>query len=325
MGTDGCAALGESCANNLDCCSNRCTDMLCAAGDGGCGQGGAICDGDFACCSGSCLNGFCEGAGPTCHATGDACTSDPECCSGRCESMRCARLPLCRASGEPCTFSSQCCSGDCGSGGYCRPIRWCKVAFEPCGTATDCCSGRWRLIDGFRSCEPLGGCSSSGPVLNQKGDVSLWGELCESNGDCCSNLCTPDTGNVRRCQKGGNPTCGPADQVKLPLGERCNTDCECLSNLCVEPRAADGSGAFPKRCVSPTFPTCRSDGDVCGDPGECCEPACVRWPDGVFRCAFPPATPEGCFAAGESCTRGADCCSPLTCGPFGSQLICQPP
>jgi hypothetical protein len=208
----------------------------------------------------------------------------------------------------------------------------------------ECCSGRCTDdANGFLRCLPIGGCRPSGPVLTSQGPSNIYGEVCGANCDCCSNVCEADENGVKRCKKLGDPTCGPSGQVMLDNGEICETDCQCKSGLCSEPRPPDSGGQFPKRCLDVVAgaDSCKSSGDTCVDPGQCCEGPCLPVSNACgFSCGAGGAPGTGgaggmagtggtggtgglCVDLGGACTTATDCCTGYTCIPDGNAgLVC---
>ncbi len=84
-------------------------------------------------------------------------------------------------------------------------------------------------------------------------------------------------------------------------------------------------------CADEGCTDCLGDGELCGDPGECCGDLCVLWPDDQYHCGLPPSDPSEpdagpsdpvCIGEGDTCTTQADCCQGLTCIPNGADLVC---
>jgi hypothetical protein len=170
-------------------------------------------------------------------------------------------------------------------------------------------------MDGFKRCEPIGGCRPSGPVETPLNVLNEFGEICTDDDQCCSGLCGVDQDGRNRCEKLGDPQCDLPSPVCLPQGELCETDCECCGGMrCDRPRPDDALGPFPKRCIGTG--SCLPDGELCGDPGECCNGLCTPDPNGDYRCG------AACVPSAGTCTTNADCCDGLTCLPVGAALIC---
>lgn len=103
--TGTCAADGQSCNTNNECCSGNCAGGTCA-----CQVTGGACAISADCCSTICQASVC------CNGTGTACTSNAQCCTGICSNSTCV---TCIANGDPSPSASACCSGRRGSNGKC--------------------------------------------------------------------------------------------------------------------------------------------------------------------------------------------------------------
>jgi len=211
--------------------------------------------------------------------------------------------------------------------GYCQALQYCRPTFEDCEFDFECCSGKCKEnLLGQKTCEPIGGCKTSGPTLTSQGAINTWGDLCSAGAegcDCCSGVCSADPDGVLRCEKVGNPECGEEGFVCQPDGELCDTDCQCCSGTCDEARPPDQFGPFPKRCIGEGEGGGSGSGEPgecapldapCSDPADCCSELCV--PDNTdgecgFRCA------DECVPVSGACTTSADCCGEIECLPDG--------
>ena len=146
-------AIGDSCKNPTECCSQNCVDGYCEKGvcplknvtfDNGescfgsdscksqmcvgcplklrCGTGiGDHCENNTDCCTQNCVNATCQKADEVCPYTpgnGGSCFSSNDCKSNKCSS--CPVELLCgTAIGEVCENDNECCTQSC-EGGYCQ-------------------------------------------------------------------------------------------------------------------------------------------------------------------------------------------------------------
>lgn len=147
-----CAALGDPCETELECCGGTCSNGTCVASSGqqclsdgadctnnptgccnycddssnqahpvctNCKVAGATCSDDAECCGTlSCTNGVCSSSlNPICDANGATCTNGvvASCCSKNCVNSVCR----CRPDGESCNViygGTYCCGGLCVNG-----------------------------------------------------------------------------------------------------------------------------------------------------------------------------------------------------------------
>lgn len=342
-----CASQTEGCTRSSDCCSAECDAGSCSASSGGCRAANQRCESNFNCCSNNCSNSLCVGDGLPCLAAGELSSSNSRCCSTELDpNGRCRPLRICRPSGEPCAQGAQCCTLSC-SAGHCQSLLYCRATFEPCATDAECCSGQCeRAAGGFKICQPIGGCRTSGPVLATDSRLNVFGEICQTAQDCCSGSCELDPNGIRRCRKRGDPRSSATNPVCLGEGDLCDSDPECCQPTsgpvvtCVRPPDSPGFIGFPKRCLGGG--PCRADGISCVDASQCCAGMCAPHPDG-FRCGAPPidagvsdaGTDAGvdagtadagpvCVGYNGRCSSGRDCCSSLQCLPDGAGgLVCS--
>jgi hypothetical protein len=218
----GCHQLGESCSGNGDCCS------------------GTLCDTSAKVCIKPIV----------CGNLGDPCTSPSECCGLTCTASKCG---ACTFDFLACTQDAECCSGQCVNNA-CKPLATaCRTSGNPCtvvdgGTGTDagsgnCCSGLCK--DGI--------CSLQASYCTQVGDV------CFSNADCCTGLCSKSSATALT---------GICGDLKLSVsctidGLKCNGCGDCCSRLC----APYGSSGV--RICQPAS-GCHVYGDLCRKNSDCC-------------------------------------------------------
>ena len=140
---------GDSCTGDAQCCSGHC------GADGLCGllAVGQSCANGLQCQSAGCYtngNPVNSTSGPTgtcCnHTTGSSCNpahGDADCCVGVCKSgagglFKCEAAG-CSLFGTGCQTNSDCCSGTCGTNN--ATVCACSPTNFPCSTTDDCCQG----------------------------------------------------------------------------------------------------------------------------------------------------------------------------------------
>lgn len=104
--TGTCAADGQSCNTNNECCSGNCSGGTCQ-----CQVTGGPCVISADCCSTICQASVC------CNGTGTACTTNAQCCTGICSNYTCV---TCIAKGDPSPSDALCCSGERTGAGKCK-------------------------------------------------------------------------------------------------------------------------------------------------------------------------------------------------------------
>jgi hypothetical protein len=130
----GLLAVGQSCANGLQCQSAGCYTAGTAVNSTS-GSTGTCCNhttgsscnpahGDADCCVGVCKSGAgglfkCEAAG--CSLFGVGCQTNGECCSGTCGTNN-ATVCACSPDGFPCATLDDCCQSSTCSGGVCQAV-----------------------------------------------------------------------------------------------------------------------------------------------------------------------------------------------------------
>jgi hypothetical protein len=137
-----------------------------------------------------------------------------------------------------------------------------------------------------------GGDGGSGPPDTGCGRFQ---EICESDEQCCSNVCDMAT-----------LTCASPVGTCRVAGESCQGSTDCCTLRC------EGGMCSDEICIS--------DGQACADNAECCGGSCVD-----TTCV---ALNPDCLTAGNDCTAGGDCCSQL-CGDdakctLGASFCIQP-
>ncbi|MFL5319285.1 MAG: hypothetical protein ACJ790_06475 [Myxococcaceae bacterium] len=235
--------LGQSCIENDECESNRCTDGFCRSDPAGpnqscnrpadCASGlvcepvadlylceqsacpavGRLCQGDFACTGGTgcgaplkCDHGVCAVA--SC-AAGTACASNAECCTGfACQADGgCAEADAgSLPAGFHCSSAAECESGECGNNGMCRATAG-SCNHIGAGCANNCCSGLE--------------CSSTDSVCCL-GNA----RTCVSDDECCSHQCLDGVcAQKQACRQRGLPCADSTDC--------CTGKCDAQSKQCV--------------------------------------------------------------------------------------------
>jgi hypothetical protein len=237
-------ADGKSCARNIDCANQVCSDGTC----------GTPCFGTQARCGGACVD--ITGDPLNCGGCGHACTAGQACASGSCRDICLGGSRFCAAScvdvatnpqhcggcNQPCAFPQLCVGGVCGvpcplghmlCGGACvdpgSDAANCGGCNQPCTPGTGCVNG---------ICRP--GC-----------DAPL--ELCDNNTVCadtandplhcggCMGQCPPPQNAPRTCVGGqcvlgqcnpgfGDCNANPADGCEADLG--LPTSCGSCGRLC---------------------------------------------------------------------------------------------
>jgi hypothetical protein len=147
------------------------------------------------------------------------------------------------------------------------------------------------------------GAGSGGTQSQGCGDLSEYGEPCESTADCCTGLCDEALGVCASTLSGGSEACGDE-------GDACSNGTQCCTYNC-----QDGE------CSADA---CVGDTQACDVDGECCSGICTA--DGT--CAdlnnlegvpLPPEAKTGstdstCLTSGNGCADSGDCCSGLCDG-----------
>ncbi|NYZ76604.1 hypothetical protein H0N98_05145 [Candidatus Micrarchaeota archaeon] len=236
------------------------------------------------------------------------CCSGYACIGGYCNNIseKCAAMgqfcgygPVILAHPDNLTYYGECCNGEC-TNGYCKPL--CKTSGS-CNQNSECCSG-FECING--TCAKP--CKLSGS--------------CASNSDCCAgSFC------------GGNSTCIPEPQPRVPICVEHRGSCTNTSQCCAGLECMGGA------C---TNTTCKW-GTACNSTAECCTGLYCTQAGicGVERCAElnnSCNTTEDC-CLGNKCENGTcvartcaslnescislSCCSGLTCMNFKCSLPCK--
>src|SRR5262249_13233084 len=95
------------------------------------------------------------------------------------------------------------------------------------------------------------------------------------------------------------------------LGRACSGTWKCGSSNC--------QSGFCSKAFS-----CQAVGDVCRSDDECCDHSCSATAGGVGRCLDTSGGGgSNCVQAGEPCTGGSRCCSPVGSGPGSGVTVCQ--
>jgi hypothetical protein len=184
-----CGAIGATCGDRSECCSNYCTGGVCA-----CNSAGYACSANADCCGALTCEGLvCVGdagvvapveAGPLCAPTGSACQTNSSCCTDACMTSD-AGSACCLSRGGPfgtqdlpCTSDDDCCSGSCWGDGVNTSACLLGTVGGPCVYNADCGSN----ICSDNRCQ----CAPSGPNTQ-----------CFLTGDCCADNCLfPSNGNL---------------------------------------------------------------------------------------------------------------------------------
>jgi hypothetical protein len=244
-----------------------------------------------------------------CTQGGVACADGTECCSGHCangngapDSGVCGNpLPgstnsTCTPTGATCSTPAECCAGACEADGTgstrCTTANACMVDSQGCQTARDCCS-----------------LNCSGATCGTFSVASLCktiGQGCAGDdAACCSGYCAANN----TCQKAsGAASCGVAGEVCTSAG----ASSSCCSKLCVD---LDPGAGTTLRCSASG--ACRSEGESCRDPDECCSFTCTSG-----FCGKPPVGGQ-CLVVGSACTTRSDCCSGLCAADATGFKACQ--
>lgn len=306
----GCATLGEVCTTegtDPNCCSRYCVNF---SGDGGtdlrcarsstCAARGEICAMNSDCCSGVCLNGLCPTQAQLGQKrfVGEPCSADADCASYACASVDpggpkvCQFLGGCRPAEEVCTEDWQCCGylelsanrDMCGTAqpvpGVCAAVPGVpglsrcqlqptdKEVGEICESdgnpVHNCCGGADACkptITGVSRClygggfTPDGGCTTNG-------------EECSIADQCCSKICAPGTlsdGGVGLLCSG----CVATNGACTTSNDCC--DKSCLGGVCQPPTTDAG-------------PVCQPLGSTCAFNTDCCSLSCSVNDGGAGTC-----------------------------------------
>lgn len=261
---------GRDCTSNADCGSNgfcvgvRGGSNQCvradSAGNISCDVGASTgCSSDSDCDAGERCNrstGECEMASTTGGGIGDECGDDSECNSGTCFRGTCS---------QTCNWVD---TGSCPSGFYCNgdATGTCGDGLCVAGTAgrgalgTACsgdtdCTSLYCADDVCASpCTPGGatGCPAGFACQGSEGGCGACkqaggaGDICETGGDCLSEICAVPTGESGFCTEncttdsdcptsftceasGSNRICTP---TLAGLGADCGSNDDCLSGIC---------------------------------------------------------------------------------------------
>ena len=334
-----CAAVGEACRRNGECCSHWCWQGICQ-----CTGSGANCAGQD------------SGEVTICYLTGnrfrphvvmsvsplaaarlkgrsgyvvcdegeqldtETCACEPDLggeepgpsCSpvgGTCQDngdccgdgSPCENgICQCATSGSGCDTTNDCCSGICDSG-LCQ----CVGPGMACTNDRNCCGGS--CADGTCSCLGAGAdCGGDGQCCSGAcdGGACLCGAptaVCQVDADCCEGECI-------------NGRCG-CTTGNCPAGMTCYEGACCTLQCADRTCGDDGCGGWCSGVCCPIGAACRADGDCCGgtcqDNGTC---ACGEIGD---QCSVASDCCsnhcEGgacaCIEAGSTCVNDTDCCS----------------
>ena len=222
---------------------------------------GDSCTADGECCTGSCDPGakLCSQSTGICRAAGSACTIPQDCCTFVCNAGMCGSTQ-CISDNQACTTNAECCGGTCG-GGKCTPLNTCRTTGNSCTQNFECCS---------KFCSN-GICSNSGSFCTQNTDI------CATDAQCCSGICTKAQGATSGLCTAPHPPGVPGCTV---AGEQCGA-------------VATGDGGVVL-----------SDAGIPSCGGACCSRACAPYKNGILICQ----PPSGCRPTGEICRGDADCC-----------------
>ena len=117
-----CAADGNACVINDDCCNYACAGGVCDASQT-CTLDNDPCTSDAECCSSYCdTDGYCGLAATSCVPDGSPCGTDYDCCNYACAGGVCDSAAVtCGVDGDPCTSDAECCSNYCYGNATCSP------------------------------------------------------------------------------------------------------------------------------------------------------------------------------------------------------------
>ena len=296
-------------------------NLFCPLPETGRCENGASCGADDHCLSGSCNGGTC-GEGKA--LIRGACDSDPDCADGWvCDGGICLG-----ALSSFCVFPDQCATGlacDLTGSGRCK-----NPTGDACTVDTDCFANA--------TCDP----TRHECVLNVN-------ELCSTDDECGSGLCSCGAYVVAVCPK-GQPNCTsvkclPQGVCRTPLGEPCTqlNDCalsfadgdvvsegRCLNGFC-EPGLLQ-LGAICETNPQGGFARCvggANDDQYCTSIADCPDGSCVAGPGQGPRLGDSPndelCGTQKCFkAAGGQlgpCTPAAICNDATTGGLAGTRCL----
>lgn len=277
----GCRPDGETCARDLNCCSQGCEGdpPLCTTPR--CNTAGETCAVAADCCSAlGCTAGHCATGCTPRYAT---CTRSDECCSGSvCDPMLGRCMGAVATMGQACDDAAQNFCWDAGTcvGTICERDARCNGLATTCASNADCCAGFPCVSGRCHRC-------------------SARGEACTGDDQCCTGAhsCVGGTCTATGCRDWRE--CSPQEQCR---DGACHPfDCQAPSRSCL-----DGSDCCSTLCVAGT---CRAPtGATCAHDADCIAPDVCR----------ADATCGAAGVAGEPCMRDAQCEAGRHC-PFGTQ------
>ncbi len=341
-GSPTCLQLGGHCNGPADCCTNTCTNGVCAFP--ACVSDNQPCTTNGQCCSGICnaTAGTCTPLTTACSTLGNTCTQDSNCCSMFCSGGVCSVSSFCGQTNDVCQVGANCCSGICNvpmgqmfgtcgnpptgpancgqvDGTVCQmgQVATADSGILPCGGP--CCS---------RSCEPYG--PTGVYVCQPASGCHVVGDLCLQNSDCCGSSGLPggptmpvtcdfsgsDGGPLGICR---NPIgCKPNGDVCKTAVQSCTSSCNCCSGNCETMDTCKQDNVGVPRCA---FAQCQDAGASCASSADCCNGTPCVPVDGGYQCY----TGGSCVPTCGACTNNADCCPGETCiTQLGGSGVCGP-
>ncbi len=121
-----CAADGNTCTDNIGCCSYRCQNGACGGVVNDCTEDNLACISDLQCCSMLCNDdGFCgiPGGPGTCVFEDGACKANADCCSNTCTDAGVCTVGAdgCTNDYQRCVLNADCCGLLCSNGVCAHP------------------------------------------------------------------------------------------------------------------------------------------------------------------------------------------------------------
>jgi len=166
-------------------------------------------------------------------------------------------------------------------------------------------------------CASDGQCCSGTCAVGLCGHSQCLGEgaSCQRPEDCCSYQCLQDSSGQLACASGLG--CASAGQLCGRAAACCGLACAgagtCGGTLCAQGGAACavagdccGGRCDAGKCAPPG-PECRVAGEICAIGNDCCGGQCGFVAEGVSGCLLQ----SGCRVAGETCSNATDCCAGL--------------
>lgn len=256
---ESCAANGNLCSQDSDCCSANCFSFVCADRVSECSAGGGTrqcVPPAKGCAGGICCYGSVACGNTCCELPANQCNPDGFCCAPNCDGRQCG-------------------PDGCGAGGTCQP--GCKDK-QTC-SSTGQCQGTPTCAQSCKNgcCDAQGNCQPGNTV-----------QACGTGGAQCQACPSAPPDETATCANGVcGATCniGPCKGKCCPSGQHCFPDGCCTAIY--DPCTADS------QCCSFPRSTCKTVGSsqvccgvsnvsVCHSNDQCCSGVCHS---GTLTCA----------------------------------------